>query len=176
MPEELWTEVHDIVQDQTIHKKMKCKKAKCLSEEALQIAKKEAEGKGGNKRYTHLYAEFQRTARRGKKTFLSDQCKEIEEINRMEKTRHLVKKIRDTKEIFNAKIGTIKDRKAMDLTEAEGIKKRWQEYSELYKKDHRDPDNHDRVITHLELDFLEREVNWAFRESLGQRRLVGCCP
>ena len=147
----------------TIPKKKKCKKAKWLSEEALQIAekKKEAKGKGEKKRYTHLNSEFQRIARRDKKAFLSDQCKEIEENNRMGKTRDLFKKIRDTKGPFHAKMGTIKDRNGMDLTEAEDIKKRWQEYTELYKKDLYDPDNHDGVITHLEPDILECEVKWA---------------
>ena len=105
-----------------------------------------------------MSAEFQRTARRDKKAFLSDQCKEIEENNRMGKTRALFKKIRDTKGTFHAKMGTIKDRNGMDLTEVEDIKKRWQEYiEELYKKDH-DPDNHDGVITHLEPDILECKV------------------
>ena len=131
LPEELWTEVHNIVQEaviKTICKKKKCKKAKWLSEEALQIAEKRREAKGKEKeRYTHLNAEFQRIARRGKKAFLNDQCKEMEENNRMGKTRHLFKKIRDTKGIFHAKMGTIKDRNGMDLTEAEDIKKRWQE-------------------------------------------------
>ena len=110
--------------------------------------------KGEKARYTHLHAEFQR-ARRDKKAFLSDLCKEIEEHNRMEKTRDLFKKIRDTKGIFHAKMGSIKDRNGMDLTEAEDNKKRWQEYTELYKKDLHDPDNHDGVITHLEPDILE---------------------
>ena len=116
----------------------KCKKAKWLSEEGLQIAvkRREAESKEEKERYTHLNAEFQRIARSDKKAFLSNQCKEIEENNRMGKTRDLFKKIRDTKGIFNAKMGTIKDRNGMDLTEAEDIKKRWQEYTEeLYKKD-----------------------------------------
>ena len=127
MPDELWTEVHDIVQEavtKTIPKEKKCKKAEWLSEEALQIAEKrrEAKGKGGNKRYTHLNAEFQRIAWRDKKAFLSDHCKEIEEKNRMEKTSDL-KKIRDTKGTFHAKMGSIKDRNGMDLTEAEDIKK-----------------------------------------------------
>ena len=131
MPDELWMEVRDIAQEtgiKTIPKKKKCKKAKWLSEEALQIAEKrrETKGKGEKERYTHLNAEFQRIARRDKKAFLSDQCKEIEENNRMGKTRDLFKKLRDTKGIFHAKMGTIKDRHGMDLTEAEGIKKRWQ--------------------------------------------------
>ena len=113
-------------------------------------------GKGGKERYTHLNAEFQRRARRDKKAFLSDQGKEIEENNGMGKTRDLFKKIRDTKGIFHAKVATIKDRNDMDLTEAEDIKKRWQEYTEeLYKKDLHDLDNHDGVITHLKPDVLE---------------------
>ena len=139
VPDELWMEAHDIVQEagiKTIPKK-KCKKAKWLSEEALEIAEKrrEAKGKGEKERYTHLNAGFQRIARRHKKVFLSDQCNELEENNRMGKTRDLFKKIRDTKGTFHAKMGTIKDRNVMDLTEAEDIKKRWQEYTEeLYKK------------------------------------------
>ena len=139
-------------------------KAKWLSEEALQIRMKrrEAKSKGEKERYTHLNAEFQKRARRDKKPFLSDQCKEIEKNNRMGKTRDLFKKIRDTKGTFNSKMGSIKDRNGMDLTEAEHIKKRWQEYTEeLYKKDLHDPDNHDAVITHLEPDILECEVKWA---------------
>ena len=136
----------------TIPKKKKCKKAKWLSEEALQIAVHRREGKGiGEKeRYTHLNAEFQRIARRDKKAFLSDQCKEIEENNRMGKSRDLFKKIRDTTGTCHAKRGSIKDRNGMDLTEAEDIKKRWQEYTEeLYKKDLYNPDNHNGVISHL---------------------------
>ena len=135
-----------------------------MSEEALQIAMKrrEVKGKGEMERYTHLNAEFQRIARRDKKPFLSDQCKEIEEDNRMGKTKDLFKKIRDTKGTFLAKIGTIKDSNGMDLTEAEDIKKRWQEYAEeLYKKYLHNPDNHDVLITHLEPDILESEVKWA---------------
>ena len=138
-------EVCDIVQEaviKTIPKKKKCKKAKWLSEEALQIAEKrrEAKGKGEKERYTHLNAEFQRTARRDKKAVPSDQCKETEENNRTGKTRDLFKEMRDTKGIFHATIGTIKDRNSMDLTEAENIKKRWQQYTEiLYKKDLYDP-------------------------------------
>ena len=127
-------------------RKRNAKRAKWLSGEALQIAMKRraAKSKGENKRYKHLNAEFQRIARRGKKAFLRDQCKEIEENNRMGKTRDLFKKIRDTKETYHAKMGSIKDRNGMDLTEAEDIKKRWQEYTEeLYKKDLHDPDNHD---------------------------------
>jgi len=119
-------------------------------------------GKGRKERYTHWNAEFQRIARRDKKAFLSDQCKEIEENNRMGKARHPFKEISETKGIFHAKMGTIKDRNGKDLTEAEDIKKRWQEYTEeLYKTDFHDPDNHDGVITHLEPDFLECEVKWA---------------
>ena len=117
-------------------------------------------GKGEKERYTHLNAEFQTIARRDKKAFLSDQCKEIEENNRMGKTRDLFKKIRDNKGTFHAKMGSIKDTNGMDLTEAEDIK-RWQEYmEELYKKDFHDPDNHDDVISHLEPDILECEVKW----------------
>jgi len=160
-------EVHGIVQEaviKTIPKKKKCKKLKWLSDEALQIAEKrrEVKGKGEKERYTHLNAEFQRIARRDKKALLSNQCKEIEENNRMGKTRDLFQTIRDTKGIFHAKISTIKDRNGMDLTEAEDIKKRWQEYTEeLYRKDLHDPDNHDGVITHLEPDILECKVKWA---------------
>ena len=119
----------------TIPKKKKCEKAKWLSEEALQIAvkRREMKGKGEKERYTHLNGEFQRIARRDKKAFLSDQCKEIEENNKTGKTRDL-KKIRDTEGTFHAKMGSIKDRNGMDLTEAEDIKKRWQKYTELYKK------------------------------------------
>ena len=125
------------------------------------MKRREAKSKGEKERYKHLNAEFQRRARRDKKACLSDQRKEIEENNRMGKTRNL-KKIRDTKGTFHAKMGTIKDIKGMDLTEAENIKKRWEEYTEeLYKKDLHDPDNHDGVITHLEPDILECEVKWA---------------
>ena len=136
-------------------------KAKWLSGEALQIAvkRREAKSKGDKERYKHLNAEFQRIARRDKKSFLVNECKEIEENNRMGKTRYLFKKIRDTKGTFHSKMGFIKDRNGMDLTEAEGIKKRGQEYTEeLYKKDLHNPDNHDGVITHLEPDILECEV------------------
>ena len=151
----------------TIPKKKKYKKAKWFSEEALQIAEKRRDvvDKGKKKRYTYLNAEFQRVARRDlKKPFLSDQCKEIEENNRMRKTRDLFKKTRDTKETFHAKMGTIKDRNGMDLKEAKDIKTRWQEYTEeLYKKDLHDPDTHDGVITHLEPDILECEVKWALK-------------
>ena len=140
VPEELWMEVHDTVQktgNKTIPMEKKWKKAKWLSGEALQIAEKrrEAKNKGEKERYKHLNAKFQRIARRDKKAFLSDQCKQIEENNRMGKTRNLFKKIRDTKGTFHTKMGSIKDRNGMDLTEAEGIKKRWKEYTEeLYKK------------------------------------------
>ena len=126
------------------------------------MKRREAKSKGEKERYTHFNAEFQRIARRNKKAFLSDQCKEIEENHRMEKTRDLFKKIRDTKGIFHTKMGSIKDRNGLDLTEAEDIKKRWQEYTEeLYKKDLKDPDNHDGVITHLEPVILDCEVKWA---------------
>ena len=107
-----------------------------------------------------MNADFQRIARRNKKAFLSDQCKEIEESNRMGKTRDFFRKIRDTKRTFHAKMGTIKERNGMDLTEAEDIKKRWQEYTELYEKDLNDPDNHNDVINHLDLDILEHDVKW----------------
>ena len=140
VPEELWQEVCNIVQEaviKTIPKKKKCKKAKCLSEEALQIAEKrrEVKGKGEKERYALLNTKFQRIARRDEKAFLSEQCKGIEGNNRMGKTRDLFKKSKDIKGTFHAKLGTIKDRNGMDLTEAENIKKRWQEYTEeLYKK------------------------------------------
>ena len=162
MPEELWTEVSDTVQEAVIKiipKKKKRKKAKWLSEEALQIAEKrrEAKGKGEKERYTHMNPEFQRIARRDKKGFLSDLCKEIEGNYRMGKTRELF--IRDTKGTFHANMGTIKDRNGMNLTEAEDIKRRWQEYTEeLYKRDLTDPDNHNGMITHLEPDIQECKV------------------
>ena len=136
---------------------------------ALQIAeKREAKSKGEKERYKHLNAVFQRIARRDKKAFFSDQCKEIEEKNRMGKIRDLFKKIRDTKGTFHAKMGTIKDIYGMDLTEAEDIKKRWQEYTEELKKKKalHDPDNHNGVITHLEPDILECEVKWALGRSI----------
>ena len=135
-----------------------------MSEEALEIAVniREAKDKGEKERYTHLYAEFQGIARRDKKAFLSNQCKEIEENNKMGKIRDLFKKIRDTEGTFQPKIGTIKDRNGMDLTETEDIKKRWQAYTEeLYKKDLYDPDNQDGVITHLHPDILEYKAKWA---------------
>ena len=159
--------IRDIVQKaglKIIPKKQKCKKGKWFSEEALQIAMKrrEVKSKGEKEIHTYLNADFQRIARRDKKDFLRDQCKEIEENNEMGKTRDLFKKIRDTKGTFHAKMGSIKDRNSMDLTEAEDIKKRWQKYTkELYKKDLHDPDIHDGVITHLEPDILECEVKWA---------------
>ena len=167
VPDELLMKVHDIVQEtgiKTIPKKKKCKKAKWLSEEALQISVKTryVKSKGEKERYTYLNAEFQRIARRDKKAFLRNQCEETEENNRMGKTRDLFKKIRDIKGTFHAKMGSIKDRDGMDLTEAEDIKKRVQEYTEeLYKKDFHDPNNHNGVITHLEPDILKCEVKWA---------------
>ena len=135
-----------------------------MSKEALQIVEKrrEAKGKGEEERYNHLNAEFQTIAKRDKKAFLGDQCKEIKENNRMVKTRDLFKKIRDTKGTFHAKMGTIKDRNGMDLTEAEDIKKWWQEYpEELFKIDLHDPNNHDTVIIHLDPDILECKVKSA---------------
>ena len=177
MPDELWMEVHDIVQEtgiKTILKKKKCKKAKWLPGEALQTAvkRREAKSKGEKESYIHLNAEFQRIARRDKKAFLSDQCKEIEENNRLGKIRDILEKIRDTKGRFHAKMGSIKDRNGMDLTEAEDIKKRWQKYTELYKKKLHDQDNHDGVIIHLEPDILECEVEWAL-ESLTTNKAGG---
>ena len=145
------------------HSLPQCNKGKWLSKEGLQITEKrrDAKGKGEKVRYTHLNAEFQRIARRDKKDFLSDQCKEIEVNNRMGKTRDLFKKIRDIKGTFLAKMGTMKDRNGMDLTEVENIKKRWQEYTEeLYRKDLHDSDNHDGMITHLEPDILKYKVKW----------------
>ena len=179
MPE-LWMEVRYIVQEEvikTIPKKKKSKKAKWLSEEALQTAvkRREAKGKGEKERYTHLNTEFQGTARRDKKAFLSDQCKEIEENNRVGKTKDLLKKIRDTKGTFHLKMGTIKDRNSMDLTEAEAIKKRWQEHTEeLYKTDLHDSDNHDGVITHLEPDIPECEVKWALGSITTNKAFLPC--
>ena len=170
-------EVHDNVQEaeiKTTPKKKKFKKGKWLSGEALPIAvkRREMKGKGEKERYTHLNAEFQIRARRDKKAFLSNQYKEVKENNRMGKTRDLFKKVRDTKGTFHAKIGSIKDRNGMDLTEAEDIK-RWQEYTEeLYTKDLHDPDNHDGVITELEPDILECEVNWAL-ESITMNKASG---
>ena len=185
MPDDLWMEVRDIVQEtgiKTIPMEKKCKKAKWLSGKALQIAvkRREAKSKGENERHKHLNAEFQRIARRDKKAFPGNQCKDIEENNRMGKPQDLFKKIRDTKGPFHAKMGLIKDRNGMDLTETEDIKKRWQEYTELYKKDLIDPDNHDGVITHLEPDILECEVKWALgsitmnKASGGDRIQLSC--
>ena len=146
-----------------------------MAGEGLQIAvkRRQAKSKGEKERYKHLNAEFQRIARRDKKAFFSSQCKEIEEKNRMGRTRDLFKKIRDTKGTSHAKMGSIKDRNGMDLTEAEDIEKRWQEYmEELYKKDLHDQDNHDGVITHLEPDILECEVKWAL-ESITTNKVSG---
>ena len=166
MLDELWREIRGIVQEtgiKTIPKKKKCKKSKWLSEETLQIAvkRREVKSKGEKEIYTHLNAEFQRIARRDKKAFLSDQCKQIEENNRMGKTRDFFKKIRNTKGTFHAKMGSIKDRNGMDLIEAEAMKKRQEYTEERYKKDLHDPDNHNGVNTHLEPDILECEVKWA---------------
>ena len=136
------------------------------------MKRREVKSKGEKERYKHLNVEFQRIARRDKKAFLSDQCKEIEENNRMGKTRDLFKKLRDTKGIFHSRISIIKDRNGMDLTEAEDIKKRWQEYTELYKKDLHDPDNHNSLITDLEPDILECEVKWAL-ESITMNKASG---
>ena len=147
VPDELWTEVRDIVQE--------------TGSRPSPRKRREVKSKGEKEKYTYLNEEFQTIARRDKKAFFSDQCKEIEEKNRMGKTRDLFKKTRDTKGTFHAKMGSIKDRNSMDRTEAEDIK-RWQEYTEeLYKKDLHDPDNHDGVIIHLEPDILECEVKWA---------------
>ena len=160
-------EVRDILQEavtKTILKEKKCKKAKWLSEEVLRIAEKsrEAKGKGEKETYVHLNAKFPRIASRGKKAFLSEQCKEIEENHRMRKTRHLINKIRGAKGTYHAKMVTIKYINGMDLIEAEDIKKSWLEYTEeLYKKDLNHPDNHDDVITQLEPDKLESEVRLA---------------
>ncbi|KAF7253384.1 hypothetical protein EYD10_00388 [Varanus komodoensis] len=167
VPEELRMEVRNIVQEaatKTIPKKKKWKKAKWLSEEALQITEegREVKGKGERERYTQLNAEFQRIARRDKNAFLNEQCKEIEENNRIGRTRDLFKKIGDMKGTFHAKMGMIKDQNGKDLTEADEIKKRWQDYTEeLYKKELNVPDNHDGVVTDLEPDILECEVKWA---------------
>ncbi|KAF7251528.1 Craniofacial development protein 2 [Varanus komodoensis] len=178
VPEELWTEVRNIVQEaatKTIPKKKKCKKAKWLSEEALQIAeeRREVKGKGERERYIQLNADFQRTARRDKNAFLNEQCKEIEENNRIGRTRDLFKKIGDMKGMFHAKMGMIKDQNGRDLTEAEEIKKRWQDYTEeLYKKELNVPDNHDGMVTDLEPDILECEVKWALG-SLSNNKASG---
>ena len=166
VPEELQTEVRNIVQEavtKTIPKKKKCKKAKWLSEEALKVAEERGvKSKGQRERYTHLNAEFQRTARSDKKAFFSEQCKEVEENNRLEKTRELFKKTGEIKGTLHARLGTIKGRNSKDLTEAEEIKKRWQEYTEeLYQKCLKDRDTHDGVVTHVEPGILECEVKWA---------------
>ena len=163
----MWTEVHDVVQESgimTISMEKKCKKAKWLSGEALQIAvkRREVKNKGEKERYKHLNAEFQRIARRDKKAFFSNQCKEIKANNRMGKTRDRFKKVRDTKGTFHAKMGSIKDRNGMDLTEADDIKKRWQVYTEeLYKKDLHNPDNHDGVNTHTR----PNQTSWNVKSS-----------
>ena len=166
MRDELWNEVHDIVQEtgmKTIPMENKCKKAKWLSGKALQIAvkRREAKSKGEKERYTHLNAEFQRIASKDKKAFLTDQCKETEENNRMGMTGDLFKKIKDTKRTFHAKMGTVRDRNDMDLTEAKDIKKRRQEYIELYKKDLIDPGKPNGMITQLQPYILQYEVKWA---------------
>ena len=150
-----------------------------MSEKALQIPEKRSNGKGERKKSTQLNVEFQKIPRRGKKAFLSKQCTEMEEKNRMRKIRDLFKKIRDTKGTFHAKMGTIKDRNGMDLTE-EDIKKRWQEHKELYKKGLNDPDNHHGVITDLEPDILECEVEWALgsitmNKTSGGDGILGDC-
>ena len=130
------------------------------------VKRREAKGKGEKERYTYLNSEFQRIARINKKAFLSNQCKEIEENNRMGKTRNLFKKIRDTKGTFQAKMDTIKDRNGMDITDKEDIKRRWQEYTEeLHTKDLHNPDNHDGIITHLEPGILECEVKWELLQT-----------
>ena len=171
-------ELHDIVHKtgiKTTLMEKKCIKAKWLLEEALQIAvkRREVKSKGEKERYKHLNPEFQRIARRDKKASLRDQCKETEENNRMGRTRDLFKTIRNTRGTFHAKMCSIKDRNGMDLTEAEDIKKRWQEYTaELYKNDLHDLDNHDGVITHLEPDILECEVKWAL-ESITVNKASG---
>ena len=178
MPDELWTEVRDIVQEpgiKTISMEKKCKNAKWLIEEALLIVAKrrKVKSKEEKERNKHLNAEFQRIARRDKKAFLSDQCKEIEKNNRTGKTRDIIKKIRDITGTFHAKMDLIKARNGMDLTEEEYIQKRWQEYTEeLYKKDLHDLDNHEGVITHLEPDILECEVKHAL-ESITMNKASG---
>jgi len=170
--------VLDIIQEtgiKTIPMEKMQKKAKWLSREALQIAvkRREAKSKGEKERYKHMNSEFQRLPRRDKKAFLSDQCKEIEENNTMGKTGDLFKKIRDTKGIFHAKMGSIKGKNGMDLTEVEDIKKRWQEYTEeLYKTHLHNSNNHNSVITDLEPDILECEVKWAL-ESITMNKASG---
>ena len=178
MSDELWTKVHDIVQEtgiKTNPMEKKCKKAKWLPGEALQIAveRREAKSKGEKERYSHLNAYFQRIARRDRKAFLSDQCKEIEGKNRMGKTRGLFKKIRHTKGTFHEKMGSIKDRNRMDLTEGEDIKKRWEDYTEVYKKDLNDTENHGGVNTLLEADILECEVKCALESIITNKASGG---
>ncbi|KAF7245610.1 Craniofacial development protein 2 [Varanus komodoensis] len=178
VPEELWMQVRNIVQEvasKTIPKKKKCKKANWLFEEALQIAeeRREAKGRGERERYTQLNAEFQRIARRDKNAFLNEQCAEIEENNRIGRTRDLFRKIGDMKGTFRAKMGMIKDQNGRDLPEAEEIKKKWQDYTEeLYKKELNVPDNHDGVVTDLKPDILECEVKWALG-SLSNNKASG---
>ena len=175
VPDELWTEVRDIVQGtgiKTIPMEKKCKKSKWLSGEALQIAVKrsEAKNKGEKERYKHLNAEFQRTARRDKEAFLRDQCKEIEDNNRIGKSRDLFKKIRDTKGTFHAMMGLIKDRKYMDLTEAEDIKKRWQEYTEeLYQNDQNSPAQNSPSQASAYMNCELSVVQAGFRKGRGTR-------
>ena len=160
VPEELWTEVCNIVQEavtKNTAKKKKFKKAKWLSEEALQIAEKRREAKskkGERERYTQLSTEFQRTVRRGEKAYFNEQCKEVEENNRMGNIRDHFKKIGDIKGLFHARMGMIKDRNGKDQTVPQEINKRWQEYTELYKKDLKDLNNHDGVVTNLEPDIM----------------------
>ena len=175
VPEELSMEVCNTVQEaviKTILKKKKCNKAKWLSEKVLE-KRRDMKGKGEEERYTHLNVEFQRIVRRDKKAFLSEQWKQTEVNNRMGKTRDLFKKIRDTKGTFHAKMGTIKDRNSKALREAEEIKKRWQEYTELYKKGLNNSYNHDGVVTHLEPDILPGAVRSSGpQEALLQSKLV----
>ena len=179
VPDELWTEVSDIVQEtgtKTIPMEKKCKKGNGCLRRPYKSLWREAKSKGEKERYSHLNAEFQRIARRDKKikAFLSDQCKQIEENNRLGKTRDLFKKVRGTKGTFHAKMGLLKNRDGIDLIEAEVIKKRQQEYTEeLYRKDLHDPDNHYSVITHLESDILEYEVKSAL-ESITTNKASGC--
>ena len=165
MPKELWTEVHDIVQDQQSRpspsKEIQKDKMVVWGGLTNSCEKKRSERQRRKAKIWPFECRVERIARRDKKAFLSDQCKEIEENNRRGKTRDLFKNIRDTKGTFWAKMGSIKDRNGMDLTETENIKKRWQGYTELYKKDLHDPDNHDGVITHPEPEILECEVKWA---------------
>ena len=176
MPEELWTEVHNTVQ-KVVTKTICKKKAKRLSEQALQIAeKREAKSKGERESYTQLNAEFQKLARRDKKAFLNEQCKEIEENGITGKTRDLFKKIRETEGTISCKDGYSKGQEwqgAFILTEAEVIKKRWQDYTEPYRKGLNDQDNQDGVITHLEPDILECEVKWALG-SITKNKACGC--